>query len=272
MTAAFRDAYLAALELEAAPPGLELLRALTHRHLHRFPFENISKIHYYLHRSREGLPWLPSGEAFLGHYNSYGFGGNCYILNAHFGRLLRELGFEVEYVRATGGNAHLANRVTVDGRSYYVDVGYGAPLFEPLDPEEQPQFSRRGEEIKIAKLTPGRYLIDRRANGQTIVAKQIEWRPVTLESFDADIAHSLRDEDDNPFMRRIVATSFKPGAAYSVINQKLFVKTDAGTEMHEYTSKAEWIEMLRWTFGFQSDLVLQALDFVEERSGRLFPK
>lgn len=67
-----------------------------------------------------------------------------------------------EVVRATNGNAHLANKVTVEGRSHYVDVGYGALLFEPLVLEEQPRFSRRGEEVGIVRISPNRYMMDRR--------------------------------------------------------------------------------------------------------------
>ncbi|OXM87001.1 arylamine N-acetyltransferase [Paenibacillus rigui] len=262
-----QDRYLSCLEIERQAPALEYLRRLTKLHLHRFPFENISKLHYYMHQGKIGLGWLPSLETFLDHFEKNGLGGNCYILNAHFGSLLRSLGFQVELVRAMGGNIHLANKVTVEGRSYYVDVGYGAPLFEPLYLEEQPRFSRCGEEVEIVRLKADRFMIDRRTNGQSFVTKTIEWAPVSLESFEEAITHSLRDEDENPFMRRIVATLYKQGAAYSVINQKLLIKKNTGTEVHEYINKPEWMDMMSVTFGFTEDMLDQALEFVENRAG-----
>ncbi|WP_274365851.1 arylamine N-acetyltransferase [Paenibacillus thermotolerans] len=262
--------YLSCLQTEIRSPTLEYLRLLVTRHLHSIPFENLSKFHYYLHQGTSGFQWLPDLETYLDHIERERLGGNCYILNIHFGRLLASLGFDVEAVRATNGNVHLANKVTAEGRSYYVDVGYGAPLFEPLRPEEQPRFSRRGEEIEIVRLSPDRFMIDRRANGQSIVTKYIEWKTVPLESFEPDITHSLRDEEDNPFMRRIVATLFKPDAAYSVVNQKLFIKTDAGTEIHEYSRKEDWTDMMKMTFGFRHDMLEQALRFIEGRGSRLF--
>lgn len=263
--------YLSCLQAEIRLPTLETLRFLVESHLYRIPFENLSKFHYYLHQGKSGFHWLPSLEAFLHHFEREGLGGNCFILNIHFGRLLQSLGFQVETVRATGGNAHLANKVTVEGRSYYVDVGYGAPLFEPLVLEEQPRFFCRGEEVEIVRVDSGRYRIDRRVNGQSIVTKYIEWTPVEVESFEQDITHSLRDEDDNPFMRRIVATLFKPDAAYSVINQKLFIKTDRGTEIHEYTRKQDWMAMMEKTFGFHPEMLHEALRFIDDRGNRLFP-
>jgi N-hydroxyarylamine O-acetyltransferase len=264
--------YLSCLQADAQAPTLDYLRFLIKRHLHRFPFENVSKLHYYLNHGPAGLKWLPSTETFLDRYEREGLGGNCYILNLHFGQLLGALGYQVELVRATGGNLHLANKVTVEGNSYYVDVGYGAPLFEPLNLDEQPRFSRRGEEVEIIRVEPGRYMIDRKAGGQSLVTKYIEWTSVELSSFDEPITHSLRDEADNPFMRRIMATIFKPEAAYSVMNQKLAVKTDHSTEVHEYTSKEDWLEMMEHTFGIHSDRLEEALAFLTERSIRLFPR
>lgn len=262
--------YLSFLNTDIQSPSVEYLRCLIRRHLHSIPFENLSKYRYYTRQGTSGFQWLPSMETYLDHIEHERLGGNCYILNIHFGRLLASLGFQVETIRATNGNVHLANKVTVEERSYYVDVGYGAPLFEPLLPEEQPRFCRRGEEIEIVRLSPDRFMIDRRANGQSIVTKYIEWKAVPVESFETDITHSLRDEEDNPFMRRIVATIFKPDAAYSVVNQKLFIKTDTGTEIHEYSSKRDWIRMMEMTFGFRSDMLNQALRFIEDRGSRLF--
>lgn len=269
--AALQKTYLDRLQTEAKTPTLDYLRDLVKFHLHRIPFENISKIHYYLHQGQTGLQWLPSLETFLDNMTNKGLGGNCYILNNSFGQLLQSLGFHVEIVRATGGNTHLALKVTVDDRSYYVDVGYGAPLFEPLSLDEAPRFSRCGEEVEIVKLGNQQYLIDRRANGQSFVTKCIEWEPVSLESFDEPITHSLRDVDENPFMRRIVATLFKKNTAYSVINHKLFIKADQGTEVHEYTRKQDWLDMMESTFGFSPDVLEEAIAFLAGRGVRVLP-
>jgi len=262
--------YLGQLQAKQQLPTLEYLRSLIKLHLKQFPFENIGKMHYYSHRGKTGLQWLPDMATFLDDAASEGLGGNCYILNLHFGTLLQFLGFRTDIVRATGGNTHLALIVTVEGKSYYVDVGYGAPLFDPICLEEQPRFTRFGEEVEITKLDDHHYVIDRRSGGQTIVAKTIERQPVTLDSFDEAITHSLRDADENPFMRRIIATRFCEETAYSVINRKLFIKTDRGTEAHELTDRSEWLDMMRTTFGFGRDMLGEALQFLESRAVYLF--
>ncbi|WP_248928830.1 arylamine N-acetyltransferase [Paenibacillus hamazuiensis] len=262
--------YLSCLRIEKRMPTLEYLRLLVERHLHLVPFENLSKFHYYLNRGTSGFKWFPSMDIYLDRLERENLGGNCYILNVHFGSLLRALGFQAEIVRATGGNAHWANRVTVEGRAFYVDIGYGAPLFEPLRLEEEPRFFRCGEEVEIVRLSSTRFMIDRRANGQSIVTKYIEWMPVEVNDFEQDITHSLRDEDDNPFMRRIVVTLFKQGAAYSVVDRKLFVKSDQGTEIHEFSRKSDWISMMEKSFGFRQAALEEALRFIAERGNRLF--
>ncbi|MFD0681677.1 MULTISPECIES: arylamine N-acetyltransferase [unclassified Paenibacillus] len=266
----FQSRYLNLLQTESTTPDLDCLRGLVKLHLHRIPFENISKFHYYLHQGQTGEQWLPTMDTYLTNITNKGLGGNCYILNAHFGRLLQSLGFKVDIIRATGGNTHLALKVTVNNKAYYVDVGYGAPLFEPLSLEELPCFSRCGEEVEITKLGNYQYRIDRRTNGQSFVTKCIEWNPVSLESFDEVITHSLRDEEDNPFMRRIVATVFKQNIGYSVINHKLFIKTDQSTVVHDYTRKPDWMEIMRMTFGFEADVLEEALEFLKVRGVHLF--
>ncbi|MFB9324717.1 arylamine N-acetyltransferase [Paenibacillus aurantiacus] len=268
----WQQQYLAALQTSPSTPTLDALRSLIRRHLHVFPFENISKFRYYEHRGRSGLHWLPDIDTFLHHFEQHGLGGNCYILNYHFGQLLAALGYQVDLVRASGGNTHLALMVTLalDGQPYYVDVGYGAPLFEPLRLEEEPRFARYGEEVDIRRLAPRQFMIDRRTNGQSIVTKTIEWQPVSLDRFDDIITHSLRDEADNPFMRRITATRFQDNAAYTVINNKLFVKKDSGTELHAYTDEADWIAMMRTTFRFDPAVLHESLVFLAARGVRLF--
>ncbi|TMV48977.1 arylamine N-acetyltransferase [Paenibacillus mesophilus] len=270
MNDSLQGAYLNMIQIGKREPSLPYLQSLIRHHLCRVPFENISKLHYYMHQGKTGPLWMPSLETFLHNRIAKGFGGNCYILNSSFGELLQSLGFQTEIVRATGGNMHLALRVTIGQQSYYVDVGYGAPLFEPLSLERQPHFTRFGEEVIITKLEDDRYRIDRRTNGQSFVMKQIEWKPVTLASFNDAITDSLRDDDGNPFMRRIVATAFKNDTAYSVVNRKLFVKTDKGTELHEYSRERDWMDMMRITFGFDPDALREAQQFLDERGVRLF--
>jgi N-hydroxyarylamine O-acetyltransferase len=262
------DSYLTLIGEKKENPTLDYFQRLTEAHLHRVPFEIISKYHYFSTRPLESL--IPDREEYLQNAIEYGWGGNCYILNIHFGQLFKELGFDVHYIRARGGNNHLALRVMIEGKAYYTDVGYMAPLFEPVLLEAEPYIVRCGEEIIIKKENDQEYMIDRRSGGQSFVMKTIEWWPVEVSSFKEDIIHSHRDEDENPFMRRIVATIFKDRVSYSVINSKLLIKSNSDVKVVDFKDKEKWIHMMKDTFNFQEKGIKFALEFLEERGVTLF--
>ncbi|WP_141430753.1 arylamine N-acetyltransferase [Bacillus sp. 03113] len=264
------DLYLQFLGIEKKEPTYEYLQRLIETHLHRVPFEIVSKYHYYSTRKKSDL--IPSKEEYLDNLIQKGWGGNCYILNIYFGELLQSLGFDVKITRVRGGNNHLALMVTVEGKSYYTDVGYMAPLFEPLWIESEPYIVRCGEEIYINKQSDQHYIIDRRTGGKSFVTKTIEWFPVERESFLEDIVYAHRDEDENPFMRRMVATIFKERISYSVMNSKLLIKSNHKTQVKDYSDRKEWLNMMQETFNLQEQDLVFALEFLEERNVILFPE
>lgn len=260
--------YLSFLNIKEKTPSYDYLQQLTEVHLHRVPFEVCSKYYYFNNKSLSN--YIPGKEEYLEHLLEKGWGGNCYILNIHFGILLQSLGFATKYVRARGGNNHLALMVTLDDKSYYTDVGYMAPLFEPLRIEKEPYMVRCGEEIIIKRKSSTEYVIDRRTGGQSFVTKTIEWVPVELESFKEDMIHSYRDKDDNPFMRRIVATIFKERVSYGVMNSKLIIKSDKEISIKDFDDKTEWLQMMETTFNLKTKDLEYALNFLEERNEHLF--
>lgn len=260
--------YLSFLGIKENKPSYDYLQQLAETHLHQVPFEICSKYYHFTNRGLGNL--IPSKEEYLEHLLEKGWGGNCYILNIHFGKLLQSLGYDVKYIRARGGNNHLAIMVTIDGKSYYTDVGYMAPLFEPLLLEKEPYLVRCGEEIIIKRISSNEYMIDRRTGGQRFVTKTIEWFPVELESFKEDIIHSHRDEDENPFMRRIVATIFKERICYAVMNSKLIIKSNKDIQVKEYDDISEWLNMMESIFNLHQRDLEFALNFLKERIVTLF--
>jgi len=123
---------------------LELLAELQRGHLVTVPFENLD---VYQRRSvRTDVSWsLPK-------ITQQGRGGWCYELNGAFGWLLRQLGFEVDYVSCSVGGDdgwgpdldHCALLVHLDDARWFVDVGFGdccmIPI--PLVPGEHPGIPR----------------------------------------------------------------------------------------------------------------------------------
>jgi arylamine N-acetyltransferase len=133
--AAWLDAYVAFLGVKPqATPSLASLRQLTREHLLRVPFENISSI---LRRARspEGAPVPPlDRHAKLDVWLDRHGGGVCFEVADMFGALLTGLGFDAHLVlaRITFVGSHQAVVVHVDEDRYLVDVGNGAPFFEPI--------------------------------------------------------------------------------------------------------------------------------------------
>lgn len=123
--------YLRFLGLSPEPPSLGFLGRLLKAHLHRVPFENISKLHYF--RRVPDLGWkIPPPEIWVESIRTRNFGGTCFTINTTLHRVLTLLGYDARLMRVSGGG-HVSVGVRLGGRLYLTDPGLGAPLFEPLD-------------------------------------------------------------------------------------------------------------------------------------------
>lgn len=118
--------------------GLELLSALQRYHLANVPFENL-ELHYSPTKIINTDPELLFEKIVT---QNTGRGGYCMENNLFFGTLLRSLGFSV---MSTGGRvntaaqpsgevgptekytgfSHMVNVITIKGKRYVVDVGFG---------------------------------------------------------------------------------------------------------------------------------------------------
>ncbi len=129
--------YLRLLGITGTPSGLDGLRALVRAHVTRVPFENVSKLLLY---GREGRARALTVTEFLDGIEHHDLGGTCYSSNPFLAELLRALGYNAELVGAdmSEPNVHTSIRVRLDGAEYHVDVGYGAPLYEPMPLETLP--------------------------------------------------------------------------------------------------------------------------------------
>ena len=125
-------------ELTRGDGGLELLSTLQRHHLANVPFENL-ELHYSPTKVINTDPELLFHKIVT---QNTGRGGNCMENNLFFGTLLRTLGFSV---MSTGGRvntavapsgdigpeerytgwSHMVNIVTIQGKRYMVDVGFG---------------------------------------------------------------------------------------------------------------------------------------------------
>ncbi|KAK3291186.1 arylamine N-acetyltransferase 1 [Chaetomium fimeti] len=131
----------------ASQDPLGCLTSIQHHHMARVPFESLS-LHYSRHRLLSLHP-----EDLFGKVVDRGRGGYCMEVNTLFAVVLRSLAFTLYSVggRVNGpggykGWDHMVNIVTVDGRRYLVDVGFGSrgPL-HPVPLEHGCEFPGLGQ-------------------------------------------------------------------------------------------------------------------------------
>lgn len=122
-----------------------------------------------------------------------------------------------------------------------------------------------GEELIINQHSDQIFKIDRKRDGKSFVTKHIEWRPLEVTAFGEDILYSHRDQDDNPFMRRITIAHFKDGFSYFLRNEKLLIQSNDEKAEYVFTKQEEWLVMVTETFGIRREVLKEALDFLIKR-------
>ncbi|WP_335869439.1 arylamine N-acetyltransferase [Bacillus sp. 2205SS5-2] len=260
------DRYVNHLYLQKEPPGGNYLQRLIQHHLLRIPYETISKFHYFVH----GPQPIPAFSEFMDNLEHQHWGGTCFTLNINFARLLNELGFQTNYVRVNPG--HLGLMVTLEGRRYYVDVGYGSPIMKPvvLDQKKFQVLHGFGEEITFTQKDYDVFEIDRRSNGKSFVKKRIEWKPLTEAEISTDIDQSYEDSADNQNMRRITAVKFQGNTCYYLKNESLKVMTYRNIREYQMRSYPKWRDAVQKVYGFQDEALEAAVKFLQDRDVTIF--
>jgi arylamine N-acetyltransferase len=261
-----KEQYLSYLNLTLEQPSINYLQRLIQHHLIRIPYETFSKFHYF-NQSKE---FVPSLEQFVHNLLHRGWGGTCYTLNINFGRLLRELGFDIDFVRVKPG--HLGIMVHINGRKLYVDVGYGSPIMKPVELEARRQHVLHGfgEEITFTQKDQALYEIDRKANGKSFVKKEVVWQPLQEEDLGEDIDASYHDTEENVVMRRITAVRFHGNTCYFLRNGTLKAMTYRNIREYQMRDMAKWINTVNEIYHFDKESIQESVDFLEKRDIKIF--
>jgi arylamine N-acetyltransferase len=209
--------YLRVLGLDRRPSGLDGLHALVRAHVTRVPFENVSKLLLY---GREGRARALSLAEFLVGVEHHDLGGTCYSSNPFFAELLRALGYEADLVGAdmSEPNVHTSIRVHIDHREYHVDVGYGAPFYEPMALDRLPHAIDWGR---------CRYVLERSERDGTFVMSHLE---------DGTRKHGYvvhPPPRDARFFRPIVIGSFEPSRTFMRCLRIARFFDDCSVDLHD---------------------------------------
>lgn len=254
------DRYLRLLAVPARPPNIAALTELTTAHLSRIPFENVSKLYYRHDASRRGLPDL---VRYLDGIEHYRFGGTCYSNNFHFHELLTSLGYHVTLCGAdmSSPNVHLVNVVTLGERPYLVDVGYGAPLLQPLPLDAAVDQHVRWGPFAY-RLGPrdadGRSRLEVHLDGVRIHDYSMTSTPRRIEEFAGVIADSFTERAT--FMQALLIARYGGRRSAMLRNLALYTEEDGNWRIHALPGPEALPEVVEQTFGMPRKIVWRVLD------------
>lgn len=125
--------YLALLGVDHARPSMDALTRLVRAHVLTVPFENVTALARRRDHPTGPVP-PPDPEALLNAWERRSGGGVFFEICVMLERLLRALGYRAHIVlgQISLPNGHQAVLVHLDGGRCLLDLGNGAPIFEPI--------------------------------------------------------------------------------------------------------------------------------------------
>lgn len=252
--------YLDVLGVSRRAPSLEALAELTAAHLTRVPFENVSKL---LRFRRGGLRGIPDLSVFLDDVDRNHLGGTCYTNNYFLYQLLRALAYDVRLCGADMANpdVHLANIVTLDGREYIVDGGYGAPFLDPLPRDLNEDLEiRLGRERYVLrpKDAEGRSRLDLYREGKPSHGYLLKPAARRIEEFFGVVERSFAPEAT--FMNALAIVRFRPGGSLVLHNLTLIENEGTQTRTERIATVAELPRVIEARFGIPAAIAREAID------------
>lgn len=247
------DAYFKRINYRGTTePSLNTLIKLHHAQFHSIPFENFDIL---LGRSIDLDPQVV--------FNKLVFkkrGGYCFELNGLFLQALQTLGFTARALLArihlTGtpsGRGHQLELVSVDGKDWLVDVGFG--LNSPCKPIPLELDKPFIEDRKTIRLTDGGHY-----GTMLQILENDDWK--NLYSFDleyvfpADIAYGNYYASTHPeaiFTNSRVATIPHPGGGITLMDRILKIITKGREKVHILPDNPAYLDAVRKYFRIELD-------------------
>lgn len=239
---------------DPGPPSTAGLCALHAAHVERVPFETL-EIHL-------GRPTTVDPQESISRILR-GRGGYCFHLNGAFATLLRALGYAVSWHRggvhsmsrtpppgATGN--HLSLVVACEGESWFVDVGLGDALHEPLPLRaatyRQGPFTYR---LTRSGVEPGGWRFDHDPRG-TFIGMDFSLAPAGPGDF-IEWHRELSTSPDSGFVRVVSAMRRDPHGV-DALEGCVLSRTDiTGRSQRELDNESDWFGALADVFGLTLD-------------------
>jgi arylamine N-acetyltransferase len=142
------------------------LRRIARRHLERVPFESVTSVLRRRLAHGEQVPPLDV-ESMLDSWIARRSGALCFEASEMVSHLLGTLGYDAHPVlgQISFPGSHQAVLVHVDGARYLVDVGNGAPFFDPIPMDDTFEIRQAGLSYRFHPDGPGVSVQDRWIEG-----------------------------------------------------------------------------------------------------------
>ena len=264
------ERYLRLLGMDAAPSGLAGLWAIVRAHVTRVPFENVSKLLLY---GREGRARAITLAEFLDGIEHRDLGGTCYSSNPFLVDLLRTVGYEADLLGAdmSEPDVHTSIRVRLDGIDYHVDVGYGAPLYEPIRLDRLPYAVEWGrcryvveESNRLGEYVMSHYEDGRRKHGYVVHPPARDagfFLPIIAASF----------EPARTFMRCLRIVRFFDGYSADLHDRVLTISRPGSSDQTRLDTRAQLRNAIDGVLGMPRCPIEEAVAIYESVNGvRLF--
>ena len=253
------ERFLDLLGIERRSPSIEALTEVVGAFVTRVPFENISKLY---NLKRYGLRGIPEFEMYLDGLEHYNFGGTCYPNNYHLHLLLEHLGYEASLCGAAMNNpdVHLTNLVSIDGREFFIDVGYAAPFLKPMPRDlEQDYVVESGKDRYVLKprASDGTSRLDLYRDGELKHGYTVNPTPRKIDHFARVIEDSFRA--DAVFLNSLLLVRQYPNRSVSIRNLSIIEAEGRDSEKRRLAGREELPAIVEELFSIPGEIVSEAV-------------
>jgi N-hydroxyarylamine O-acetyltransferase len=193
-------------------------------------------------------------------------GGYCFELNGLFLMALHAIGFEarpllarVHLVDPPSGREHQLSLVTLQGRRWIADVGFGSFGFRaPIPLEFNRPTTHDGLTFRLVEAEPFGVMLQLLKKGRWLDLYSFDLGRV----FPADIAvgnHFTSTHPSSLFTFARVAALLTPTGRVSLLNRTLRIVTTGAEHVQELAEGQAYLDALKTHFGIELDASYEAL-------------
>ncbi len=258
------DSYLQRLNCSAdVQPTEDGLETIHRAHVYTIPFENFDIL------LGRGITLEP--VALYDKVLAQPRGGYCFELNGLFLMLLQAIGFDarallarVHLVDPPSGRTHQLSLVTLQGRQWIADVGFGILcLRSPIPLEFNHPTIQDGLTFQLVEAVPFGVMLQTLKKGRWLDLYSFDLGHVTP----ADIElgnHFTSTHPDAFFTFTRVAALLTPEGGVSLLNRTLRIVTADAEQVQELAEGQAYLDALKIHFGIELDASYEALRPLQE--------